>query len=240
MTVETTVLTESPTNGGPPVVALESQGVTLRQDVAAIEVVDAPSFERAAEALKLVKGYLARVAEVFDPIDRAQIEARKVTIAQRKALEAHALDAEKILKQRMAAWQEAQEQARREAEAAAAREAQRLAEEQQLQAAIEAEQLGDTAAAEQILAAPPVPVIMPPVVVSEAPQVAGVSFRDHYRAEVTDLLALVRAIAAGKAPITLVQPNTAALGQMARALKGAMQIPGVRVTRERITAARSA
>jgi hypothetical protein len=70
-----------------------------------------------------------------------------------------------------------------------------------------------------------------------APRVEGVSFRDNWRAEVTDKVAFVAAIAARPDLVNLVDPNVAALNHLARAYKGALDIAGVRVWCEQIVAA---
>jgi membrane protein involved in colicin uptake len=69
---------------------------------------------------------------------------------------------------------------------------------------------------------------------------AGVSGRENWRAEVTDLRALVQAVAAGQAPLSLLQANDKVIGQQARSLKAEFNVPGVRVWAERGIAARSA
>ena len=71
-----------------------------------------------------------------------------------------------------------------------------------------------------------------------APKVSGLSFRETYKAEVTDMRALVQAVASGAQPITLLQANQTALDGMARALKEALAIPGVRLVKDRIAASR--
>ena len=57
-----------------------------------------------------------------------------------------------------------------------------------------------------------------------APRVAGVTKRVTYSARVVDFAALV---ASGR--LELLLPNQTALDAMARALKGAVQIPGVEI-----------
>jgi hypothetical protein len=66
--------------------------------------------------------------------------------------------------------------------------------------------------------------------------VAGTSMRSYYGAEVFDLLALVKAVAAGTVPLDALTPNMVHLNGTARSLKTLMAYPGVRVTkREGIT-----
>ena len=220
---------------------LRMRGSSLTDEVNALVITDAASFERAGGMLLAIKGFLARVAALFDPIDRAQIESRKVTIAQRKALEAPALALEATVKSRMVAHEQEQARIRREAEAIAEKERVRLEEEARLQAALEAEARGDVQVAENILEAPhpPTPVFTPPALVPAAPKAEGVSFRDSYRAEVTDLALLVKAVAAGEAPIAALLPNLPMLNQMARAMKEELRIPGVRVIAERVAMVRT-
>jgi hypothetical protein len=66
----------------------------------------------------------------------------------------------------------------------------------------------------------------------------GVSFRENWCAEVTDKLALVAAVAANPELANLLEPNPSALAHLARAHKGALNIPGVRVWCERVVIAR--
>ena len=66
---------------------------------------------------------------------------------------------------------------------------------------------------------------------SEIASVAGTSMRSYYSAEVVDLLALVRAAAAGTIPLDAIQPNAVFLNAQARSLKTLMAYPGVRVTK---------
>lgn len=71
-------------------------------------------------------------------------------------------------------------------------------------------------------------------------KVSGISTRLTYRAEVTDMMALVRAVAQGTAPIECLQADTKFLGQMARAFKKSGQIyPGVQSIEDRSISARS-
>jgi hypothetical protein len=248
----------------PEAPALNQQGGELARAVAALQVTDDATFGQAGEWLRTIKGYLGRVAEVFDPIVDAAHKAHKVAVEQRKGLLTHALDAERTLKARMALYEQEQERKRREAEAAAARERARLeaeerervaaeqkrlqaeAEEKRLAEAVQAEQRGDTETAERLVSAPvdiaPVvskPVFVPPIMAPPAPRVEGVSFRDEWSAEVTDLSALVKAIAGGTVPLTLVKADQVALNGMARSLREAMKIPGVKAVSKRNVAARA-
>lgn len=69
---------------------------------------------------------------------------------------------------------------------------------------------------------------MAPVVVTKT-KLAGVSSREAYKAEVTDLMALVKAVAAGTASIALLEANTKVINQQVAALKSEFKVPGIRV-----------
>jgi hypothetical protein len=68
--------------------------------------------------------------------------------------------------------------------------------------------------------------------------VAGIAPREVWRARVTDKAALVAAVAAGKAPLALIEINQTALDGMARALKSELVLPGCEPVRETTIAAR--
>ncbi|WP_211441451.1 hypothetical protein [Collimonas humicola] len=71
-------------------------------------------------------------------------------------------------------------------------------------------------------------VMTAPVVASAAPKIAGVSTSERWTAEVTDLLTLVKYVAANPQYITFLQANMTPIKQMATSLKANMKIDGVR------------
>jgi ATPase subunit of ABC transporter with duplicated ATPase domains len=246
------------------VATLEQEAASLTTEATALAVIDAGSFERASEFLKAVATYIKRVGDVLDPIVDAAHQAHKIAVRQRDALLGPAKSAKVVLGGRMEAWEQEQARLRREAEERAQRERERLereareqaeAEQRRLQAEAETrrleeaaalEEAGDREGAERLVAAPvpvatiaPAPVFAPRPMVAAPPKVEGVAFRSDWKAEVTDLAALVRAVAAGQAPITLLQANQVALNGMARALKGALNLPGVKAVESRIASVRA-
>lgn len=94
-------------------------------------------------------------------------------------------------------------------------------------------------APEPIRIAAEMPVFEP--VVTVAPIVAapaGVSTVQRWKAEVTSLQLLCRAIADGKLPVHYVEANMAVLNAAARANKQALNIPGVRAVADTTVSAR--
>lgn len=144
--------------------------------------------------------------------------------------------AERSLKRAMLTYQQEEARKRRheqeKLEKAAERKRHRLA-----QRAAEAAESGDEhkAAALDTQAS----TVVAPVVPAQ-PKVSGVSTRENWKAEVTDLMALVKAVAAGDASLTLIQANTTEINKRARALKSEFSVPGIRVYAEQSLAARSA
>lgn len=245
------------------VATLKQEAESLTVTATRMLVTDAASYELAGEFLKGTATYIRRVGEVLDPIVAAAHNAHKVAVAQRDALLRPAQGAKRILGQRMAQWEQEQaelrraaeretqrirEQAEQEARARAAAEQARLqheAETKRLEEAAQLENRGDNAGAERLIAEPlvvgqvAVGVVFTPVPsMPPAPKVTGVAFPTHWHAEVTDLTALVDAVAVGQQPISLLLPNEQALNQLARALKGTLRIPGVKAVETRTTTVR--
>lgn len=118
-------------------------------------------------------------------------------------------------------------------DAKAAEAAQRIASDQALLAMEAQGQAASAAITAQV-------ITMTPAVVAPA-KVSGISGRTTYYAELTDLMELVKAVAAGAAPIECLQAETKFLNAQARAFKKVGQLyPGVMAQEERSFAARAA
>ena len=135
-------------------------------------------------------------------------------------------DAKNYLNQIMVKWVEEQERKRKEEERKLQEEAHKRAEETALQQALEAEAAGEKEEAEQIISEP---VYVPPIkVMSEIPKSKESHIRETWAAEGIDLMATVKAIAEGRAPLQAVEYDMTFLNGQARSYKQAMNIPGVR------------
>lgn len=193
------------------------------------EVVDPDTLAVASEELKVVKALEAEVDNTFDPIIKKQYEAHNETVAQKKRHRLPLEEAESIYKSGIGGYLAEQERKRLEEQRRLEEEA-RQREAEALEAEIvQAEAEGASQAeVEAIIERGPVPappVVLPPV----AKPVAGVSTRELWAAEVTDLAALVKYVAVNPQFIGLLSPNLTAINGMARSLKNVMKIPGVRV-----------
>lgn len=78
--------------------------------------------------------------------------------------------------------------------------------------------------------------VVAPIAQVDIPKVTGLTSRKNYKAKVTDLMVLVKAVAEGKAPLAYVLANDSVLDKMAKALKQQMNIPGVELVEESIKA----
>lgn len=219
---------------------------------------DQAMFRQAANSLETAKAYQIDSQEMRDLAgdDLQQIKRRQKTIeSQRLELTAplNAVvkkindmfrqpkdwldEAERLLKGAILIYDQAQ--------AAKAAEEQRLREEaariERERIAAEAEKAREAGRAEEANAMAQVAemVIAPPVAVP-VQKTAGISTRSNWTAEVVDLMELVKAVAAGTQPLTLLQADTTRLTQMAKALKAELNIPGVRAVENTIISARAA
>lgn len=230
-------------------------------------VIDSPTmYELASDDLKRVKGLQKEVEEkrtsITGPLNQAVKAVNDLFRAPKEYLD----KAEATLKRSLVAYTTEQERqaaaARAQAEAEARAERERLAQQereaQEAARRAEAEAQAAAAAGDQVAAAKAIQeaqaaqaqaemVAMTANVMTVAPaveapaKVSGISGRVTYSAEVIDLLALVKAVAEGTAPIECLQADTKFLGAQARAFKKAGQLfPGVMAKEERGISARAA
>lgn len=203
----------------------------------ALVVNDQASYERAASHLTAVKALLGKVGETFDDLVGAAHKAHKLLVERRAMHTNPLLAAERTLKAKMSAYVTEQERVARQRAAEAAVKAREEEDARRLEEAAALEAAGEQEAALAVLDEP-VNAPPPSPLASAAPRADGVSTREAWHAEVTDLSALVRAVADGKAPLSLVEASKNLAG-WARATKGTTQIPGVRVWSTREIAARA-
>lgn len=179
--------------------------------------------EQAAVLLRNVKTSKTRLEDLRKSMTRPIDDAKKNIMDIFKPQETKLAEAEKRIKSGVNAWNIEQER-RRQQEEARLRDAQQKAQAKLEERAASAREKGQDNKADAILAnIPPVPT----VIAASAPP-AGIGSRVTWHAEVTDMLALVRAVAAGQAPISYLEANTVALNAAARSMKDTMPVAGVR------------
>lgn len=186
---------------------------------------------------KLLDEAKAEIMDLFRPAGDMLGEAEQLL---RKAVSGYQT---KKAQEAAAARAKAEAQARAEREEAArkAREAQqeadRLAQEGADAEALQRAQQQAEEAREVAEIAEVAPPPMPAVV--EAPKVAGVSSREVWKFEVTDLAALVKAAAERPELIGYLQADEKAIRGTVQGMKSRTSIPGVRVYPEQSTTVRS-
>lgn len=215
---------------------IENKAMSIPEEAKAIIVTDDISFQKASRVLLTIKDLRKEINATFDPIIKKQFEAHREAVAQKKKVDAPLIEAENIIKPRIAAYHDEQERQRREEEFRLQEEARKKAEEEQLSDAVAAEQAGMSDVAESIMdEAPYTPTVVVPQ--KSTAKVDGVSFRESYKAQVFDIKALCRAVVEGKVPANVVMPDMTVLNGLARSLKGQLSYPGVKVVCEKVVAA---
>jgi len=191
-----------------------------------ITVTSQQEHEQAQQFLAYVAGMQKNVEKLFAGSKKAaHLVHAEICSAERKLLQP-LKDARTVVSRKLDVYEEEQrrliaEETRRQQEALRKQQ-----EEEQLLDAIAAEEAGDKVAAEEILNEEP-----PEVVVSVKPKLAevkGVSGRKIWDAQVTDLVELIRYVAANPQWKSLLTPNQTALRQLAKAQKADLSIPGVK------------
>jgi len=217
----------------PAEIAAEAQ--ELAQSSQCFAVTTAQEYEAVGGKLTTIKALERRIKDFFAPHKTAAQAAHKGLVEAEKRELAPLLEAESAIKRAIVAYETEQERLRRQRAAELAVEARRIEEEERLREATALEAAGETALAERVLEAP----IDTPAIVVERPKApTGIAMRTTWRTEIVDKMALIRAVAEGRAEAGLLTVNQSALDGMARSLKGALSVPGVRVVAEKSVAAR--
>jgi len=207
----------------------QEQAIALRSRVDALTVTDQGSYDLAQEINeKAIKGKKA-FHSWFDPIDEASKRQRQAVIAQGKKIDEPYDYVINTTGSRAAAWMAEERRKTAALQAEADAKARKKAEDDQLAAAQLLQDLGMDDAAEEALVAAPV---IEKIKVAAPEAAAGASVRTYYSAEITDLKALVVAVATGLASHSCIEANLIYLNGIARLEGEAMNIPGVRVVKE--------
>ena len=216
--------------------ALVAELSPLVKAAQAFEVVDVETNTTALQRLRVLRDGEKRIADYFEPARKAADAAKKEILAARDGLIAPIAAARSIYDQKAGAYEQEERRKAEDEQRRLQAQARKEEEERALLAAIEAEESGDAAQAEAILAEP---VSVP--VVSVAPQVAkveGVSSRTAWSAEVHDVEALIKYVAAHPEWSSLLEPCMPNLNRLAVAQREALAIPGVRAVSRTVRSTR--
>lgn len=208
------------------------RAITWPETARAIAIVDDGSYLHAAEMVKGIKALRAEVDEAFDSIIAKANAAHKEACAKKRAAETPLIEAERLIKAAMGAFDEAQERIRRAEQQRLEDEERRRVEEDRINLAAhmetEGKAFGDegiVAEAHELINQPIVPVVAP--VVKAVPKVQGVTYRDVYKFQVVNPQLVPRQYCI---------VNESAIRSVVNGLKGEAVIPGVRIWKERAVA----
>lgn len=235
----------------------EREGATLAAYAHDLAIADADTFTAAATWVREVATPLkAQIRETFRPRIEQAHALHKGLLADERRFLGPVEDAERIVRGKLADYDQDQARLRREAEAAAQRERERLerearaqaaavqralhaaAEDRRLAEAVALEAAGDTTGAAHLIAAPlvvpvvaPAPVFQPRPPVAAPPRVEGVSFRDEWDFRITD---------EAKIPREYLVVDQKKIRGVVKAMRQATRIPGVEAFPRRVSSVRTA
>jgi hypothetical protein len=207
--------------------ALIGPAEELFNEVRAIVVLDDGMYAFAADELKRVKAAVKKLTDERMGITR-DLDSAKRKIMDRYAKPVGFLEqAEAAIKRAMLTFTDKREQERRVAEAAA-RETARKESEKLAAQAEKAAAAGKVEKAAVLQQAAEAAAVSAPVLPAAA-KAEGTHTRLNYRAEVADVMELVKFVAANPRFINLIEPNMSALNAQATALKEAFEFPGCKL-----------
>ena len=220
---------------------VESKALSLLDQAKMVKIEDAKSYEVAGFLWNTIGDVMKEVKETFDPIVDAAHKAHQKACDTRSKYFNPLQNSYKELKRLMGVWEKEQDEIRL-AEQKRLDDINKKAEEDRLlQKAIEAEAeakangLTPEEASQEAEAIINEPVYVPPVVLPKStPKVQGVVFREIWKAQIVNLKELIGAVAEGRAPIQALKADEVFLGQQARSLKRALNLPGVKAYSERV------
>ena len=201
-----------------PPAELEQGILSLADRALALKVTDNVTYGQAAEMLLGYKDLEKNIKTYFAPLKEAAHKAHKAITSRESDELAKLKPIETYLKGEIGVYQAGQERIRREEEARLRAEMEKAEEERMIAEALMSEKEGDKEAAEAILSEPV--YIPPPVVPISTPKVAGIATREVWKWEISSESAI---------PRQYLQVNETAINGVVRSLKGACQIPGIKV-----------
>ena len=204
-------------------------------DASKITQVTTPEeLEQANNAGRVLQASTKEVETFYKPL-KQQVDAFKAPLLAHEKEFAGPVEAEKKrLGGLITGYNQEQERKRQEAERVAREEAEKAAREEALNRAIELEQSGDKEAAEQVMNEPL--QVAPVVIQQEAPvrmtgQVSGLK----YKCIVTDVKALLKAVAEGRAPMQCFTLDQGWLDRKAGLDKDGFDLPGCKLDKQAST-----
>lgn len=210
----------------PEIQELERKSTSIVDQAKDLQVTNKIEYEAAGGILLSIKDTRKEIAATFGPIKSKQYDAWKETVAQEKRHDEPLIQAEAIIKNKIAEYAIEQERIRREEEARLMAELKKKEEEERLAQAIIAEQSGEKEQAEQILNEPA--YVAPVVVPTAIPKMSGISTRQVWHFQIID---------PKKVPDQYKVIDERKIAGVVRSLGANANIPGVKVFQKSVVAA---
>lgn len=212
---------------------LEERMSTMSNNVMSHEITDNESYQKSARMLHSVEEVFSVIDAVIERFRAPAYDYYKSVLAEKKRLLGPGEKAKAHLRKLMGEYMAEQERVRAAEEKKLIAAAKVEAEEKALEALERAMEAGDDLGAElAIESASATPEVDRTALKELTPNAEGIQVRSSWKAGFegdTDgsMRKLCAAIGAGRVSVDLVTLNTSKANQLARALKGAMRVPGL-------------
>lgn len=215
---------------------IEQNALAAVEQAKAIVINSDDTFQEAGLFLKGLKAIQKSIEDTFSaPIKAAHLAHKAIVAAKDKHYEPVEM-AEKIIKAKLAVYHDQEiMNAAQEAEEMA-KIARKRAEDEQIKLAASLESSGQKLEAAEVLREE---ITLPVIQARLIAKVGGVSFREKWDGKVENIGKLVQAIAAGTAPLTLIQVNETVLRQFSESTKGSIKVPGVQFFSTKVVSGKS-
>jgi hypothetical protein len=223
---------------------LRSEALTLYDRASTIVVTNQSQYDDAAEILRTVKAMRKRWLDYWNPLRDGAYKSYKAILAKISEGDDPLEKAEVSLKRAILKFDDEQRRIQEELQREAQRKAEEEEEARRAQAAFEAEEAGASAEEVESIVAAPNLAVAPPVQPTYQ-KAAGISRRDNWCIQVTDLKALLKHIGTGK--LKLSAEDSRELAEFLQSLlkpravsdKETLNIPGCKAVNVPVLAGRS-
>jgi len=197
----------------------ETRALQTIEEARQMEIIRPEQYTKAGEFLKVIKNFKKEIKESFDPIIEKTHQAHKEAVARRDKKLKPFVEAENLLGVKMVSFQtEQQRKAQIEQE-----RLRKLAEAEARELERRAEKVKSEEKREELLQRAEETKNMTPVVKVEVPKIDKIATRTVWKFEVIDEKLV---------PREYLKIDEVKIGSVARATKGTLQIPGIRIYSE--------
>ena len=212
---------------------LDKQSASAYDQARALTIITDADCQIAIDMEKSLSDLAKKIQATFRPHIERAYTAHRALVAEEKGYIEPVEAARRIIKDKRIIYTDEQERLRAIEQARLDAEAQRLEEERILREAEALEREGRKEEAEAVVSEP---ISAPVIFIRSTVPKTGVSgaIKKTWRAEILDLMALVKAVAKGKVSLKLIEPNMVALSALAWSSKNQMDIPGVRAVSKKV------